>query len=257
MGYLVYKHVAPNGKVYIGITSQSAEERWRNGRGYRNCPLFHNAICKYGWDNISHEILFDGLSKEDAEQKEIDLIVSYKSNNPEYGYNIDSGGCAPCERTAETRKKIGDGNRGKIVSEETRKRMRENHADFCGAKNPNYGKRFSEEQRKAMSKAHIGKQVGKENPMYGKKHTKKAKELQSKNRIGKCTGKSNPKSRGICQYDQNGNLIAKYGCISEAEKVLGTPRGSGGHISACAKGKLKSAYGLVWKYVGSELIGTV
>lgn len=257
MNYIVYKHTAPNGKVYIGITSQSAEERWRNGAGYRRCPLFYNAICKYGWDNIVHEILFDGLSKEDAEQKEIDLIALYKSNNTEYGYNIDPGGCAPCARTAETRKKIGDGNRGKIVSEEARKRMRENHADFRGAKNPNYGKKFSEEQRKAMSKARIGKQVGKENPMYGRKHTKKAKELQSKNRIGKCTGKSNPKSRGILQYDQNGNLIAEYGCISEAEKVLGTPRGSGGHISACAKGRLKSAYGFVWKYVGSELIGTV
>ena len=30
--YSVYKHTAPNGKVYIGITSRKPEYRWNNGR---------------------------------------------------------------------------------------------------------------------------------------------------------------------------------------------------------------------------------
>lgn len=34
--YKVYKHVFPNGKVYIGITSQSLDSRWNSGKGYGN-----------------------------------------------------------------------------------------------------------------------------------------------------------------------------------------------------------------------------
>lgn len=32
----VYKHVSPSNKVYIGITSKSLEERFKNGYGYLN-----------------------------------------------------------------------------------------------------------------------------------------------------------------------------------------------------------------------------
>lgn len=31
--YSVYKHTAPNGKVYIGITGKDPEKRWLNGGG--------------------------------------------------------------------------------------------------------------------------------------------------------------------------------------------------------------------------------
>lgn len=89
--YLVYKHTTPNEKVYIGITSQSTYDRWgKNGRRYSGQP-FHKAIKKYGWDNINHEILFENLSKEEAEAKEVELIDFYKSNQKEYGYNILRG----------------------------------------------------------------------------------------------------------------------------------------------------------------------
>lgn len=90
--YIVYKHTSPCNKVYIGITSQSPEKRWQNGRGYIKNNHFWNAIQKYGWDNFKHEILYDNLTKEEACQKEIELIALYNSNNREYGYNISLGG---------------------------------------------------------------------------------------------------------------------------------------------------------------------
>lgn len=98
--YYVYKHTFPNGKVYIGITSLKPEHRWNNGNGYLkktkddkyDQPLMAYAINKYGWDNIKHEILFKGLSKEEAEGKEIELIEQYKSNKKEFGYNFENGG---------------------------------------------------------------------------------------------------------------------------------------------------------------------
>lgn len=67
--YNAYKHTAPNGKVYIGITGVAPKRRWANGNGYRNQTLFYRAIKKYGWENINSEILFEGLNKEEAEKK--------------------------------------------------------------------------------------------------------------------------------------------------------------------------------------------
>lgn len=90
--YIVYKHTSPVGKVYIGITKMNPIRRWANGKGYKGCTHFYNAIIKYGWDNIRHEILYTGLSREEAECKEKELIRNYKSNNTSFGYNIQLGG---------------------------------------------------------------------------------------------------------------------------------------------------------------------
>lgn len=90
--WCVYKHTTPSGKVYIGITSQKPERRWRNGDGYKSNPYFYHAIQKYGWDNIEHEILFDKLKEDDAKSKEIELIEKYDSYNRNKGYNLTLGG---------------------------------------------------------------------------------------------------------------------------------------------------------------------
>ena len=57
MKYCVYRHTSPSGKVYIGQTCLKPEYRWRNGKGYKTQILFYRAIKKYGWDNISHQII--------------------------------------------------------------------------------------------------------------------------------------------------------------------------------------------------------
>ena len=64
--YYVYVHKFPNYKVYIGITNQKPERRWSNGSGYYRQKYIANAIKKYGWNNIEHKILFEGLSKKEA-----------------------------------------------------------------------------------------------------------------------------------------------------------------------------------------------
>lgn len=108
--YYVYMHTFPNGKVYIGITCQKPNQRWKNGSGYLRKneyekyeqPFIANAIIKYGWENIKHEVLFSGLSKAEAEAKEQELILEYKSDKKEYGYNIQHGGNT--HKQAETTK---------------------------------------------------------------------------------------------------------------------------------------------------------
>lgn len=107
--YCVYKHTSPSGKVYIGITCQKPEKRWNNGNGYKHNEYFWRAIQKYGWDNFEHEILFSDLSKEEAQVKEKNLINKYKSNIPEFGYNISSGG------EARTGVKLSEDAKKKLV----------------------------------------------------------------------------------------------------------------------------------------------
>lgn len=97
--YCVYKHTSPSNKVYIGITF-NPKRRWYNGNGYLhkrkdgkyNQPLFARAILKYGWDNFTHEIIKDNLSKEQACELEKKYIQEYDSTNPQKGYNISFGG---------------------------------------------------------------------------------------------------------------------------------------------------------------------
>ena len=123
-GYTVYKHTSPSGKVYIGITSTTPEQRWQNGGGYKHNPHFLAAIQKYGWDNIRHEILAEGLSQKEAEQLEVDLIATNRATDRRYGYNADRGGSTGPKHTEETRAKIGAANRGRVWSPESRQKIR-------------------------------------------------------------------------------------------------------------------------------------
>lgn len=137
--YCVYKHTGPTGLVYIGITRQQPEVRWKNGKGYTESPKFYHAIQKYGWKAFSHEILAEGLSKAEAEAMEINYIALYKSNQRDYGYNIDPGGNAtpPSPETkalqsaamkarwaeADYRRRVSQSMTGKTRSEEARRNI--------------------------------------------------------------------------------------------------------------------------------------
>ena len=121
MNYLVYKYIFPNKKIYIGITSRTLEERWKNG--YRHSTRVFNAIKKYGKKNIDRIILFEGLTKEEAEQKEMELIAKYKSNQKRYGYNIENGGKCADRLNEEIKEKISKKTKGIPKKEETKKKM--------------------------------------------------------------------------------------------------------------------------------------
>jgi group I intron endonuclease len=168
--YFVYKHTSPSNKVYIGITSMNPKKRWANGRGYRT-QMFHYAIEKYGWKNFEHDILFEGLTKNEAEQKERELIAYYKSNQKDYGYNIDNGGSSFGSHSESTKQKfsknmIGDTrNRGRVHTEETRKHMSEAHID----------NKLTEETKRKLSEFNTGKSYSDEVIEHMKMAARKSK----------------------------------------------------------------------------------
>lgn len=218
--YTVYKHTSPCGKTYIGVTGQSVTRRWNNGSGYKKCPLFYNAIKKYGWDNFNHEILFEGLTKEEAEQKEIELISFYKSNDREFGYNIENGGNCKGTHSEEVKLKISTGNKGKTIDMSTPKQI----------------------SRINKLKTSM---LGENNPFYGKKHSTESKQKISKSRIGNKWSVH----KKIKQFDLFGNYINSYESIAEANRITGV---SIAGICQCCKGIYTKSGGYVWRYANEQ-----
>lgn len=163
--YTVYVHTFPNGKRYAGITCQDVKRRWRDGKGYDG-QVVYGAILKYGWSNVKHEILFEGLTKEQAEEEEKALIKRYDTTSHANGYNVEHGGNAT----------------GKVSGESKRKNSESHKGLMAGEKHWHYGQHWSDEVKKKISEASKGKKIsdetrlkqsaifsGKGNPMYGTK----------------------------------------------------------------------------------------
>lgn len=197
--YSVYKHTAPNGKVYIGVTGVAPKCRWANGEGYRN-QIFYRAVKKYGWENINSEILFEGLNKEEAEKKEIELISYYKSNIPEYGYNIQNGGSLAGKHFDLTKKKLSNLKKGIKFSIEHK-----NNLSLARRGKPSsygmLGKKMSEETKVKMSISQRGKKRTLEHinnardARLGYKHSLETKNKISESMKGKKQSDSHKEKR--------------------------------------------------------------
>ena len=268
MSYSVYKHTFPNGKVYIGITSQKPKYRWNNGKGYTTKNKegkfvqrrIANAIQKYGWNNVKHKILFEDLTKDKAEQKEIELIQEYHSDNIKFGYNIAKGGsCSFFSKemklrmseshkgkklSEETKKKISEANKGeknhfygKHHTEESKKKMREKNS---GANCYLYGKHLSLETKEKLSAINKDKFKDKQNhPMYGKHHTEESKKKMSLARIGK----PNPKKWKAVLCIETNIVYKSIVCASRETGTLPEK------ISMVCNGKQKTAGGYHWEFI--------
>ena len=270
--YTVYMHTSPSGKRYIGITSTSVERRWLNGRGY-STQMFYRAVLKYGWDNIIHEILYTNLTKEEAERMEIELIVYYKSNQPDFGYNIANGGNCAESIAEETRQKLSEAHKGKIPSEETRKKLSK---ATSGVNNPFYGKKHTDETKQKLREIHLGlesKLKGvpqtdetkkkesesakrrfanpKNHPMFGVHHTDETKQKMSKSHKGLKQSEEHSKHNGeshkkpIIQYTKQFEFIQMWDSATDAARAIG---GHSTCIAACCRKRISSAYGFIWRY---------
>lgn len=250
--YSVYRHTSPSGKVYIGVTKQKPQSRWQNGLGYRTQEYFYRAILKYGWDNFKHDIVYQTENYQDATLKEIELISEYKSNDKNYGYNIESGGNLRKTVSERTRQKLREHHSTseylKLVSEINAKRWSDpdEHRKMSertkGCKNPMYGRKLTEEHkqklREGFSKVKFVGKRGKDNPMYGKHLSDDHKKILSLRNLGENSPRS---KRVICIETQ-----VTYGSLREAFRDTGIKHSS---ISSACLGKLKTAGGFHWEYV--------
>lgn len=228
--YSVYIHTTPNGKVYVGITGQDPYKRWNNGNGYRANKHFWNAIKLYGWENIEHEILFCGITKEEACSREIELIAKYRSNNSDFGYNNSDGGEKPsngAKWSEDKREKLSKYWKGRIITDETRRKM----SISAKKRDPETRHRVqTEATKKKLSEFHKGKKISEE----------AKRKLSIANSYDR-----NASARSVEQYTLSGEYIASYQCIKEAAEKTGASRA---HICSVCRGTRKQSGGFVWKY---------
>lgn len=233
--YIVYKHTAPNDKVYIGITGFDPEYRWlNNGRGYKTQTTFFNAIIKYGWINFRHEVLFEGLTEEEALDKEEELIQQYKSYDRRYGYNVSLRGA-----------KYGDN-----VNKEINRRERSLKHIPPVPKWTQTGRAVEKKdiQGNIVSAYKSVREAAtdlKENVESLRTRLKKYKILQYPEfTISYAPEKPLPK---IEMLSMNGESLRIFDTISDAYKYLN--KTNKGHISQSCRGKRIDSYlGYKWRY---------
>lgn len=130
--YCVYIHRNKiNHKVYVGMTSRRAKQRWKRGSGYKLQPIFHQAILEYGWDNFEHIVIEDNLTKDQACTLERKLIKEFDSANSAYGYNIALGGEGVESFSDACKQKISEGQTKRYMDADALKRQQEILKKYC------------------------------------------------------------------------------------------------------------------------------
>jgi len=263
----------------VGITCQNPSQRWNNGGGYKSSPHFYSSINKYGWDNFEHEIIAGGLMEKEAKNFEKILIEKLNTRNKEFGYNITRGGDGSIglKHSNESRIKMSEHAKNRIVSSETREKMR----------NIMLGREFTDEWKSKISESLKGdknsfaKPVVQLNGNYElikeftcERYAEQELGINVTNISQVCLGKAKsaggyifmfkpdyeakkdelngksieikPYRRKVIQLTLNNELIACYESIKSASEKLNIDESS---ISNVCKGRRqKTAGGFKWEY---------
>ena len=153
---------------YVGQTCRTLEKRaGGNMTNYRDCEKFWEAIEAYGTNCWRVEILWDGLTLDEANIYEQVEIRDNETLYP-YGYNLNEGGNS-YNASEETRRKMSQARMGHRLSKEHKEKLHNSrrgkplsneHRKKIG--DAHRGRKLSDEHRKKMSKAHLGKSLSKE-----------------------------------------------------------------------------------------------
>lgn len=244
--YTVYMHRNKiNNKVYIGITKQKCEERWRHGGfGYKTQIKFWRAIEKYGWDNFEHLILFENLSAEEASLKEKQLIVIY--NSYKNGYNADLGGSIT-NHSPETLEKMRQSMLGKKHTQETKDKISASKESekikvICVETNIIYPSIAEASKQSKVDASSIIK-CCKGEMLHAGSYTWRYADKKLFEKYKEKTEKRIDKSKKSVYCIEKQKI---YNTIREASKETGADES--GIVKVC-KGKQKTAGGFHWQYI--------
>lgn len=214
---VVYIHIFPNGKRYVGLTMRDVNKRWGNGKAYKRQKVVYNAILKYGWNNISH-IVYECNTESEMKYLERYLIAYYNTTDHRYGYNVTEG---------------GDGHRG--VPNVNRRSVdqydRQGHFIRTWESFSAVWKELNYDIASIINCAKKNRKTAYNYYWFYSGETPVFKTYKT--------------HRKVYQYDLNGNFIAEYNNAAEAGRVLGKDKHS---ITKCCNKKQKTAYGYIFVY---------
>ena len=282
----IYRHWIINDdnkeKSYIGQIYSTHDgyvkdphERWRlHGKGYGpkdedDVSKFWRAICKYGWDNFHHDILFkiECNTLDDLRWWLNDWECYYIWRYDSYynGYNGTPGGNynKPSDgpNRDEWKRKISEARIGHEVLPETRAKISKTLKELpprvytqeelekrrmmmTGDKNPNYGKPVPEERKeKARATWKTKYDNGYINPSKGKPKSEEHKRKISETMKGKPVSEETKKKIGDAQRGAKSSRAKAVICL-EDEKMFTTAKEASiyyncqhSKIIACCKNK--------------------
>ena len=146
----VYRHIRldNNEPFYIGIGKLPNHKRAY--QKIKRNQFWQNIVAKTDYEV---EILFDDISWEEAEKKEIEFINLYGRKDLNNGtlVNLTNGGDGSLKRphSEETKLKMSKSRIGKTKSEEWKRKISESHK----------GMKISEETRQKLIDSHKGKKL--------------------------------------------------------------------------------------------------
>lgn len=174
--YKVYQIVFPNGKYYIGITTNLSRriiEHKCNAYTKKKTTPLYCAIRKHGFSNLKVLTLVKRLpTLKDANHSEQILIKELKTQDRRYGYNFTEG---------------GDGTKGKKLTVEQKQHISQTQKALWS--NPAYRKKMKEansnkrsidkEKREQINEVLRQKfKLRKQHPWKGRQHSQKTKQLK-------------------------------------------------------------------------------
>ena len=280
----IYKATsATTGKVYIGQTTQTLQERINqhnsHAYGHQSNYHFHNAIRKYGAEDFAYEIIEDGIKSAEILNEREKYWISYYNSYYD-GYNSTMGGDGTmrrddelivklfreglstqeiCEETGYSRDTIYKSYRLNGLAEENYERKNEQTRERCSRAVEQYSLDGQYIQT-WHSATECGKELGnqslisavcrqEENMLsaYGFlfKYEDDSRDISEWVTRLKSKKDSGRPKKEIEQYDSDNNLICTYESASAAATALGKKDKS--NICTAARKGVK-AYGYYWKY---------
>lgn len=236
MAYIYSITNSVNGKRYIGKSHYKCEaarfkqhtKDLNNGR-HHNSHLLASWV-KYGKDAFLFEVI-ERCDDESADCCEIKWIAFYKATDPCFGYNMTHGGDSGVH-TDETRLKISQANKGRVVTAEQRAKLSAaKKGKTFGKRDPAVGRKISsalkghavsEGTRKKIGAANSGRVAG------------------ESQRAGLAVGWYSGTKRVVCVTD--GKV---FDSLSSAASFYGVGNGK---VSQVCSGKRNHTKGLVFRY---------
>lgn len=172
-----------NNKIYVGQAGKglnTIEGRIKshkydlknNKHGNKHLQSSYNKYTLlYGEYCFTFEII-EECKKDELDDKETYWINFYKSYDRKYGYNKDFGGSKGIP-TKETKQKMSDSAKGKILSDITKQKLSEANT---GEKHPNFGKHLSNITKLKISESNMHK--------HYRLHSKETKKKMSESHKG-------------------------------------------------------------------------
>lgn len=224
-----------NGKAYVGQTIHTVEKRFhehvsaaRQGSMY---PL-HCAIRKHGAENFVVSVLSECTTADELDKEEIRLIEELDCRKS--GYNLALGGHGVRGKgiwthSDETKRKISELNRGRVRTEDVKRRIRESVKKSMTDERREF---IRSRTREALSDPEKRKKIS-----TAQKMTWSDPEKIEESRNLNC--------KGVSQFTLTGEHVMTYRSVREAVRQTGINHGN---ICTCARGGKRTAGGFVWKY---------